>query len=62
MATDARQELMIRAAWMYYHDALTHQEIAEKLNTSRVKITRLLQQAREQGIVEIRVTAPLPRN
>lgn len=53
-------DLMIRAAWMYYNDDLTHAQIARKLHLNRVKVTRLLQRAREQGIVEIRVAQPLP--
>lgn len=51
---------MVRAAWLYYHDNLTHQEIADKLRVSRVKVTRLLQKARQSGVVEIRITRPLP--
>ncbi|MEL6209782.1 MAG: sigma factor-like helix-turn-helix DNA-binding protein, partial [Pseudomonadota bacterium] len=47
----ADDDLMVRAAWMYYHDDLTHAEIARKLGLSRVKVTRLLKRAREQGIV-----------
>ena len=53
-------DLMVRAAWMYYQDDLTHAEIARKLYLSRVKVTRLLKRAREQGIVEIRVVPPMP--
>ncbi len=47
---------------MYYHDDLTHAEIARRLHLSRVKVTRLLKRAREQGIVEIRVTQPMPHD
>ena len=54
------EDLMVRAAWLYYHDNLTHQEIADKLRVSRVKVTRLLQKARQSGVVEIRITRPLP--
>ena len=54
------RDLMVRVAWMYYHNNLTHSQIAQKLHLSRIKVTRLLQQAREQGIVEIRVTQPMP--
>lgn len=57
-----QHDLMVRAAWMYYADALTHAEIAHKLHLSRVKVTRLLQRARETGIVEIRVVAPMPHD
>ncbi len=55
-----QHDLMVRAAWMYYADELTHAEIAHKLHLSRVKVTRLLQRARETGIVEIRVVEPMP--
>jgi DNA-binding transcriptional regulator LsrR (DeoR family) len=53
-------DYMVRAAWMYYEDELTHAQIARKLHLSRVKVTRLLKRAREQGIVEIRVMQPVP--
>lgn len=60
MINPSSEDLMVRAAWMYYHDDMTHQEIADKLRLSRVKVTRLLQKARQSGIVEIRITRPLP--
>ncbi len=44
-----------RIARLYYEHGLTHQEIADIFGISRVKVTRLLQEAREKGIVEIRV-------
>jgi len=60
MTRPTEEDLMIRAAWMYYDEDMTHQQIAEKLRLSRVKVTRLLKKAREMGIVEIKVTRPLP--
>jgi DNA-binding transcriptional regulator LsrR (DeoR family) len=62
MPDNTDEELMVRAAWMYYHHNMTHDQIARRLNTSRVKITRILQKARESGIVEIRLNRPLPIN
>ena len=62
MTIHSREEMMLLAAWMYYQDELTHREIAERLHTSRVKITRLLKEARTSGLVEIKVTRPLPKN
>lgn len=62
MPNHSRDEMMLLAAWMYYQDELTHREIAERLHTSRVKITRLLKEARETGIVEIKVMKPLPHH
>lgn len=62
MASSDDEELMIRAAWMYYHHDMTHDQIARRLHTSRVKITRILQKARDHGIVEITISRPLPIN
>ncbi|MEV4668961.1 sugar-binding transcriptional regulator [Microbacterium sp. LWO12-1.2] len=45
--------LMGRVARMYYELGLTHQEIADTLGLSRVRVTRLLAEARESGMVEI---------
>ena len=58
--SNPQEELMVEVAWMYYEEGLTHQAIAEKLNKSRVSITRLLQRAREEGIVQVRILKPLP--
>lgn len=58
--SNSQEELLIQIAWMYYEDGLTHQEIANKLNKSRVSITRLLKLAREKGIVQVRILKPLP--
>lgn len=58
--SDTQLDLMVRAAWMYYEDGLTQQAIAERLHLSRVAVTRLLQRAREEGIVQIKILRPLP--
>jgi DNA-binding transcriptional regulator LsrR (DeoR family) len=49
--------LLGRVAQMYYGHGLTHQEIADALGLSRVRVTRLLSEARETGVVEIIVHA-----
>ncbi len=54
------EELMVRATWMYYEDGLTHKQIAQDLQVSRITITRLLQRARREGLVQVRITRPLP--
>lgn len=53
-------DLMVLAAWAYYDEGLTHEEIAKRLHLSRVAVTRLLQKARKEGIVQIHITKPLP--
>lgn len=47
--------LLIRIAHMYYDENKTQQEIADRLGISRPSISRLLQKAREEGIVEIKI-------
>jgi lsr operon transcriptional repressor len=49
--------LVGKAARLYYEYDLTHQEVAAILKVSRIKITRLLQQARREGVVVIRVNS-----
>jgi DNA-binding transcriptional regulator LsrR (DeoR family) len=51
---------MVAAAWAYYDEGLTHETIARRLQLSRVAVTRLLQKARREGIVQIHITKPLP--
>ena len=48
-------DLLSRIAWMYYNDEMTQKEIADRLGLSRIKVLRLLKQAREEGIVEIKI-------
>lgn len=60
MAETNQDDLMVIAAWLYYHERLTHEQIAERLKMSRVSITRLLQRARAEGVVQFTITRPLP--
>lgn len=48
-------ELLGKVARLHYDFGLTHQEIGEVMRLSRVKVTRLLQQARDAGVVQIEV-------
>jgi DNA-binding transcriptional regulator LsrR (DeoR family) len=60
MTVKNQDELMVLAAWMYYEDGMTHEQISARLRMSRVGVTRLLQRARREGIVQIRISKPLP--
>lgn len=51
---------MGRIAKLYYDYDLTHQQIADVIGWSRVKVTRALAEAREQGIVQITVLSDEP--
>jgi DNA-binding transcriptional regulator LsrR (DeoR family) len=50
--------LLIKVSKLYYEQHLTQQEISEHLYLSRPKISRLLRQAQERGIVKITIIAP----
>ncbi|BAS28040.1 sugar-binding transcriptional regulator [Limnochorda pilosa] len=52
-------QLMVTLARLYYDEGLTQQEIASRLKMSRVRVNRLLQRARHEGIVEIRISDPM---
>lgn len=51
-------EFAYSVARLYYLDGLTQQQIANRLNISRPKVSRLLAYAREVGMVEIKLKAP----
>ncbi|OAK53694.1 sugar-binding transcriptional regulator [Rhodococcoides kyotonense] len=50
--------LLYTAAKLYYEDDATQAEVAAKLGTSRATVSRLLSEARRQGIVRIEVIPP----
>lgn len=50
-----KQPPLGKIARLYYEHGLTHQEIADLCGLSRIKVTRLLAEARRVGIVEITV-------
>ena len=51
---------MVLASRLYYLDDLTQAEVARRLGTSRASVSRLLSEARRQGIVQIDITSPTP--
>ena len=59
---EERHNLLVRVASMYYEDGMTQHEISTRLGYSRSAISRLLTEAHQAGIVEIRVHHPLRRD
>lgn len=53
-----RRELLAQVASMYYEENVMQSEIAKRLNTSTSTISRLLQEARDAGVVEITIHYP----
>lgn len=54
--------VLYRAAKLYYEQDATQAEIAQRLSTSRATVSRLLSEARRQGIVRIEVRPPEPHD
>lgn len=52
---EARHDMMVRAAWLSFVAERTQSEIAAILGTSRVKVARLIAEAKEQGLVSIEI-------
>lgn len=53
--------LLAQVAHLYFEEQLTQSDIAQRLDISRVKVHRLLKEARDRGIVRIAVDWPLTR-
>ncbi len=51
-------DLLVTAAVMYYEQGASQKEIAAHLGVSRPTVSRLLDRAREQGIVRIEIVPP----
>jgi DNA-binding transcriptional regulator LsrR (DeoR family) len=55
----ASMRLLHRVLTKYYQEGLNQADVAEAFGLSTAKVNRLLKQAREQGIVEIRIRTPM---
>ncbi|MEE8341202.1 MAG: sugar-binding transcriptional regulator [Candidatus Neomarinimicrobiota bacterium] len=53
-----KSTVLVEAAKLYYEHQLSQLEISKKLGVSRPTVSRLLQQARNTGIVKIEITDP----
>lgn len=57
--TDRRGGEAARVAWLYYLQELTQGEVAREMGVSRSTVVRLLQRAKDEGLV--RITLDVPR-
>jgi DNA-binding transcriptional regulator LsrR (DeoR family) len=58
---DQRLALLARVASLYYEDGMNQNQVAAEMGYSRSHISRMLAEARREGIVEIHVHHPLER-
>lgn len=62
MHNEEHVQNVARAAQLYFLEGWSQQEIAQELSVSRSKVSRMLSEARETGIVEVTVHFPWARN
>lgn len=48
-----------RVAWYYFVGGLTQQEVASRMNMTRLRVNKIIGQVREDGAVQIEVNLPL---
>ncbi|MFN2201904.1 MAG: sugar-binding transcriptional regulator [Caldilineaceae bacterium] len=56
-----RDQLLAMVASMYYHENFGQSQIADRLGVSSSKVSRMLKEARDRGIVDIRIRIPVAR-
>ena len=50
-------DILVETAWLYYEDRLNQTDIAQRLDVSRASVVNYLQEARERGYVQVRLSA-----
>jgi len=58
MPAPRSQDVLVKAARLYYLEDRSQGEVAKELGLSRSSVSRILAAARDQGVVEIRIHAP----
>jgi len=62
MTEDSHHQLLAQIGSMYYEQDKSQNEIADEMGLSRVKVYRLLKEAREENIVKIVIGWPIERD
>lgn len=60
-STDLEDDVRTRAAWLYYMEGMTQDQVAQELGLTRTRVLRMLAAARQDGTVQIRVVSKLSR-
>ena len=50
---EIEDELVVKVAWLYFFEEKTQQQISDMLGISRMKVIRLLDRAKETGVIRI---------
>lgn len=55
MGMDYEETLIVKTAWYYYVENMTQQKISEKLGISRMRVIKLLEKARQNGVIQFKL-------
>jgi DNA-binding transcriptional regulator LsrR (DeoR family) len=55
--TNEDHEFLVRVAWYYYKAGMTQEEIANRFRINRVRVVKILEKARHEGIVSFHVNS-----
>lgn len=47
--------LVVKTAWYYYVENMTQQKISERLGISRMRVIKLLEKARQDGVIQFKI-------
>jgi DNA-binding transcriptional regulator LsrR (DeoR family) len=61
MPTESREDLLVRVATLYYEQDMNQEAIARLLGKTRSNVSRMLKEARQRGIVEIKIRKRIPQ-
>jgi len=59
---EKRTDLLAQVAVWYYEDGMNQDEIGKLIGKSRSMVSRMLNEVRELGLIEIKIKYPLKRN
>jgi lsr operon transcriptional repressor len=49
------ETLVVKTAWYYYFENMTQQKISEKLGISRIRVIKLLEKAKQDGVIQFKI-------
>lgn len=52
---DYEEILAVKTAWYYYMENMTQQEISQKLGVTRVRVMKILERAKQEGIIQFKI-------
>ena len=58
---DYEESLMAKTAWYYYSENMTQQNISEVLGISRMRVIKLLEKAKQSGIIQFRIRSNIDK-